>query len=62
LADPHLAPEEWAEEAPRLPGSWWPEWQKWLAQHSSGMNKPPKTGSKAYPVLEDAPGQYVHLK
>jgi len=64
LVDPHLAPEEWAEETPRLPGSWWPEWQGWLAKHSSGKTKPPKMGApaKGYTVLEDAPGQYVHLK
>jgi polyhydroxyalkanoate synthase len=64
LADPHLAPEEWTEAAPRQPGSWWPEWQQWLVRHSSGKTKPPKMGaaSKGYPVLEDAPGQYVHLK
>jgi polyhydroxyalkanoate synthase len=61
LADPHLAPEEWAEAAPRLPGSWWPEWQQWLARHSSGKVKPPKMGAAGMgcAVLEDAPGQYV---
>jgi polyhydroxyalkanoate synthase len=57
LADPHLAPEEWMEAAPRAAeGSWWP------AKHSSGKTKPPKMGAKGYQVLEDAPGQYIHIK
>ena len=57
-----MAPEEWAEAAPRLPGSWWPEWQQWLVKHSSGKTKPPKIGAKGYQVLGDAPGQYIHIK
>jgi len=31
-------------------------------KHSSGTAKPPKMGAKGYEVLEDAPGQYVHMK
>ncbi|MEY4749173.1 MAG: hypothetical protein RIQ60_1387 [Pseudomonadota bacterium] len=61
LADPHLAPEEWEETAPRTQGAWWPAWQQWLAAHSGAMNKPPAMGAakKGYAVLEDAPGSYV---
>ena len=64
LADPHLAPEEWLEEAPQHQGSWWPAWQAWLAAHSSGMAKPPALGAagKGYPVLGDAPGAYVRQR
>ncbi len=64
LADPHLPPEDWLEAATIHPGSWWPAWQGWLAEHSSGMVKPPALGapSKGYAVLEDAPGQYVRQR
>ena len=62
LRDPHLAPEEWMEAAPKHEGSWWPAWQKWLVKHSGNQQvKPPTTGAarKGYAVLEDAPGRYV---
>ena len=57
-----LAPETWLETTPPHPGSWWPTWQHWLAQHSSQPLVPPPTlGSAAagYPPLADAPGEYV---
>ncbi|CAD5375166.1 Polyhydroxyalkanoic acid synthase [Rubrivivax sp. A210] len=59
LADPHLAPDEWMEAAPKSEGSWWPAWQGWLAAHSTGQVKPPAMGNKTYKALEDAPGQYI---
>jgi len=64
LADPHLAPEDWMEAAAKHDGSWWPAWQQWLADHSSGKTKPPAIGApgKGYAVLEDAPGQYVRQR
>jgi polyhydroxyalkanoate synthase len=64
LADPHLAPEEWTEEATKHDGSWWPAWQHWLAERSSGRVKPPAMGAprKGYAAIEDAPGQYVRQR
>ncbi len=64
LADPHLAPEEWLEAATRHDGSWWPALHRWLAQHSGGKGKPPALGAprKGYPVIEEAPGQYVRQR
>ena len=61
LVDPHLAPEEWLAEAPRHEGAWWPAWQQWLAERSSGRVKPPPAGAprQGYKVLDDAPGRYV---
>jgi polyhydroxyalkanoate synthase len=61
LADPHLAPQDWMEAATKHDGSWWPAWQRWLVEHSSGKSKPPALGAprKGYQVIEDAPGQYV---
>jgi len=64
LADPHLAPEDWVEAAAKRDGSWWPEWQAWLAAHSSGKSKPPRMGAPgtAYRAIADAPGEYVRRR
>ncbi len=64
LADPHLAPDDWMAAAEKHDGSWWPAWQRWLADHSSGKTKPPATGApgKGYAVLGDAPGEYVRQR
>lgn len=62
LTDPHLTPDEWMAATPAHEGSWWPAWQQWLVDHSSGMTKPPRLGApgKGYGVIGDAPGLYVH--
>jgi polyhydroxyalkanoate synthase len=58
-----LTPEEWLKAAPSQPDSWWPSWQRWLAEHSDPQRQPaPQIGAKraaAQSELEDAPGQYV---
>ena len=55
------SPEEWVAGASSSDGSWWTAWIDWLDARSGDAVKPPRTGaaSKGYPVLEDAPGQYV---
>ena len=60
-AAPYVGPETWRENVPERKGSWWPEWDTWLKQHSSGETAPPVVGApeKEYPPLEDAPGRYV---
>ena len=60
-----LPPEEWHEKATLTAGSWWPSWQRWLAEHSTSERvAPPTLGSatSAYTPLCDAPGTYVHQK
>jgi polyhydroxyalkanoate synthase len=57
----HLDPDAWAQSAPRLEGSWWPAWQRWLAERSGAETAPPAIGIPGMPVLADAPGSYVHL-
>jgi polyhydroxyalkanoate synthase len=54
--DSYIGPRTWLEQAATREGSWWPAWQKWLADHSSGRVAPPQGGA----YLEDAPGSYVH--
>jgi polyhydroxyalkanoate synthase len=57
----YVDPDTWQAETPVLQGSWWPEWEAWLARHSTGRVKPPSTGApeKGYAVRRDAPGYYV---
>ena len=57
----YVGPDEWAASAQHEEGSWWPQWARWLAEHSGEPTKPPPLGAQAagYPVLEDAPGDYV---
>jgi polyhydroxyalkanoate synthase len=53
--EPYVDPDTWAALAPRHDGSWWPRWQRWLAEHSGPMGAPPPLP----PGLDAAPGQYV---
>jgi polyhydroxyalkanoate synthase len=53
--DPYVDPDAWVAQAPRHEGSWWPEWQLWLARHSGAPLAPPAMGK----ALGDAPGEYV---
>lgn len=54
---PYLSPTEWFNCTPVCEGSWWPQWQQWLAHHSSGTALPPVIGAGT--VLTEAPGSYV---
>jgi polyhydroxyalkanoate synthase len=53
-------PEAWRGEVPKVPGSWWEDWARWLAARCGEPGPPPPMGSEAYPPLEPAPGTYVH--
>jgi polyhydroxyalkanoate synthase len=54
-------PLVWQEAAPSLKGSWWPCWQQWLRQHSSGqVNAKPVVPLMSSDQPVDAPGTYVH--
>ena len=55
---PYLDPDAWATQAQGHAGSWWPEWQEWLARRSSPPAAPPAMGE----ALCDAPGTYVLQK
>lgn len=60
----YTPPEHWQRITPICEGSWWPRWQAWLAERSSGRVAPPPLGApeQGYPVLEAAPGTYVLQK
>lgn len=54
--------DAWLEDATETPGSWWPDWIKWMAKHS-GKKVPARIpGEGGLKVIEDAPGSYVKAK
>jgi polyhydroxyalkanoate synthase len=57
----YVDPDTWQATTPLREGSWWPEWQRWLAERSSARVPPPAIGAAeaGYAVLADAPGSYV---
>jgi polyhydroxyalkanoate synthase subunit PhaC len=55
--------EAWLSGATEHPGSWWPEWSKFLAKHGGEkVRAPRKFGSTRYKPIEPAPGRYVRVK
>jgi polyhydroxyalkanoate synthase len=57
----YIGPDEWLKAAPRVEGSWWPEWTRWLTEQSGEPCKPPPVGIALADgqSLPDAPGDYV---
>jgi len=55
-------PDAWLEGATQHPGSWWPEWRKWLQKYAGGSVKARTPGSAKLKPIEDAPGSYVRAK
>lgn len=54
--------EDWLKGAAEHPGSWWPDWGRWIAERSGPKVKAPKPGSGKLKPIEDAPGSYVRVK
>jgi polyhydroxyalkanoate synthase len=50
-------PEAWLAGSTELAGSWWPDWQRWVAGQDPAQVpfRPPKN------AIEDAPGSYVKV-
>lgn len=59
--DKYIDPATWQATTATQNGSWWPVWQQWLTERSSGRVAPPSIGAaeRGYPPLEAAPGSYV---
>lgn len=55
-------PDEWAVDAEKHPGSWWPEWQRWISPMSGGLIGARQPGTGKFKALEDAPGSYVKTR
>jgi polyhydroxyalkanoate synthase subunit PhaC len=59
--DAPLDAEAWAQSAPTLPGSWWPDYDAWLAARSGDLEPAPRRlGGGRFKALAKAPGTYVH--
>lgn len=56
VAEPDL--DSWRETAVETPGSWWPDWDQWLAKQSSSKVVA-RTPGAVLGTIEDAPGTYV---
>jgi polyhydroxyalkanoate synthase len=54
--------EAWRDGATEQPGSWWPDWDKWLSKLSGKKIAARKPGDGKLKVLGDAPGTYVKVK
>jgi polyhydroxyalkanoate synthase len=53
---------DWLGGAEEHPGSWWPDWDAWLAPQS-GPKVPARDPARGgLPVVEDAPGAYVKMR
>ena len=55
-------PDEWLEHATQHSGSWWTDWESWVARHGGDKVPARIPGSGKLRVIEDAPGSYVKLR
>jgi len=56
------APDDWCNSAEEHAGSWWPEWQAWIADFGNGKVPARQPGDGNLKALEDAPGSYVKVQ
>jgi polyhydroxyalkanoate synthase len=54
-------PKDWLANATHHPGSWWPEWFRWLKKQSGHVQDAPDFNRLPLTSLMDAPGSYVHI-
>jgi polyhydroxyalkanoate synthase subunit PhaC len=53
-------PDEFLAQAPKLSGSWWSDWDAWLAARSGDLTPAPQElGNHRYEAQAKAPGTYV---
>jgi polyhydroxyalkanoate synthase len=58
-----LGSQAWLETAQEHKGSWWPDWDRWLARFAGGERPAPaELGGPGCPPIEPAPGRYVKEK
>jgi polyhydroxyalkanoate synthase len=52
--------DEFLAQAPKLSGSWWSDWERWLTERSGESRPAPKAlGNRAHKAQAKAPGTYV---
>ncbi len=53
-------PDKWFAAAKEVPGSWWPEWARWLRPSAGKLIAARKSlGAPRFKPIEPAPGRYV---
>ncbi|WP_137180456.1 alpha/beta hydrolase [Roseomonas sp. AR75] len=55
-------PDSWFRGATELSGSWWPDWQRWIAAQDKAQVPARMPGAGGLPALCDAPGAYVTVQ
>jgi polyhydroxyalkanoate synthase len=56
------SPDDWLAGATEHKGSWWPEWNKWVAKRGKAKVEARKPGDGKLKPIEDAPGSYVKVR
>jgi polyhydroxyalkanoate synthase len=56
------SPDDWLAGAKEDPGSWWPEWAKWVAKFAGPKVPARVPGDGKLKVIENAPGSYVKVQ
>ncbi|HAT86126.1 MAG TPA: class I poly(R)-hydroxyalkanoic acid synthase [Rhizobiales bacterium] len=54
--------ESWTAAARETPGSWWPDWHKWIEDISDEKVPARKIGDGKLKPIEDAPGSFVRVR
>jgi polyhydroxyalkanoate synthase subunit PhaC len=55
--------DEWQAKAEWHEGSWWTDWQEWIAGLNGGERVPARVpGAGGLAAIEDAPGSYVRVR
>jgi polyhydroxyalkanoate synthase len=54
--------ESWTAAAKETPGSWWPDWHKWIEDISDEKVPARKIGDGKLKPIEDAPGSFVRVR
>jgi polyhydroxyalkanoate synthase len=60
--DQPLDPDAWLEGAEQHAGSWWLDWQNWIAGYQGAEVAARIPGDGKLVVIEDAPGSYVKVR
>jgi polyhydroxyalkanoate synthase subunit PhaC len=60
---PTMDAQRWFQDAQELPGSWWPEWSRWLRPYAGKLVAArKKLGDAKHKPIEAAPGSYAREK
>ena len=54
--------DEWLQGAEEHPGSWWPDWHRWMSRRSGRRVAARVPGDGGLAPIEPAPGSYVRVR